>query len=79
MKHEALVTVARLRRLALDDASQALSRGLVAETIAATRADDAAQQIADEAAAASSVKRQRRRCDGRGVCRLAARRTSSCG
>jgi len=55
MKHEALVTVARLRRLALDDASQALSRGLVAETIAATRADDAAQQIADEAAAASSL------------------------
>jgi len=55
MKHEAILTVARLRRLALDDASQAVSRALAAEVIAATRADDATQQIADEAAAASSL------------------------
>lgn len=55
MKHEALVTVARLRRLALDDASQAVSRALAAEAVAATRADDATRQIADEAAAASSL------------------------
>ncbi len=54
MKHRAIVTVARLRRLALDDASQAVSRALAAEVIAATRADDATQQIADEAAAAST-------------------------
>lgn len=55
MKHKAILTVARLRRLALDDASQAVSRALAAEVIAATRADDANQQIADEAAAASSL------------------------
>lgn len=55
MKHEALLTVARLRRLALDDASQAVSRALAAELVAATRADDATQQIANEAAAASSL------------------------
>ncbi len=55
MKHEALVTVARLRRLALDDASQAVSRALAAEAAAATRADDATRQIADEAAMASSL------------------------
>ena len=55
MKHKAIQTVARLRRLALDDASQALSRALAAETIAAARADEATRQIADEAAAASSL------------------------
>lgn len=55
MKHKAIQTVARLRRLALDDASQALSRALAAETAAAARADDATRQIADEAAAASSL------------------------
>lgn len=55
MKHEALVTVARLRRLALDDASQAVSRALAAEAVAATRADDATRQIADEAAMASNL------------------------
>ena len=38
MKHKAIQTVARLRRLALDDASQALSRALAAETTAAARA-----------------------------------------
>lgn len=55
MKHEALLTVARLRRLALDDASQAVSRALATEALAATRADDATRQIADEAVAASSL------------------------
>lgn len=55
MKHKAIQTVARLRRLALDDASQALSRALAAETMAAARADEATRQIADEAAAASSL------------------------
>ena len=55
MKHKAIQTVARLRRLALDDASQALSRALVAETAAAARADDATRQIAEEATAASSL------------------------
>jgi flagellar biosynthesis chaperone FliJ len=55
MKHKAIQTVARLRRIALDDASQALSRALAAETVAAARADDAARQIAEEAAAASSL------------------------
>ena len=55
MKHEAIVTVARLRRLALEDASRALAKGLADETAAATRADDATRQIADEAAAASSL------------------------
>lgn len=55
MKHKAIQTVARLRRLALDDASQALSRALTAETAAAARADEATRQIAEEAAAASSL------------------------
>lgn len=55
MKHKAIQTVARLRRLALDDASEALSRALAAEAIAAARADEATRQIADEAAAASSL------------------------
>lgn len=55
MKHKAIQTVARLRRLALDDASQALSRALAAESAAAARADEATRQIADEAAAASSL------------------------
>ena len=55
MKHKAIQTVARLRRLALDDASQALSRALAAETAAAARADDATRQIAEEAAVASSL------------------------
>ncbi len=55
MKHKAIQTVARLRRLALDDASQALSRALAAETAAAARADEATRQIAEEAAAASSL------------------------
>lgn len=55
MKHKAIQTVARLRRIALDDASQALSRALAAETMAAARADEASRQIADEAAAASSL------------------------
>ena len=55
MKHKAVQTVARLRRLALDDASQALSRALAAEAAAAARADEATRQIAEEAAAASSL------------------------
>ena len=55
MKHKAIQTVSRLRRLALDDASQALSRALAAETAAAARADEATRQIAEEAAAASSL------------------------
>ena len=55
MKHKAIQTVARLRRLALDDASQALSRALAAEAAAAARADEATRQIAEEAAAASSL------------------------
>lgn len=55
MKHKAIQTVARLRRLALDDASQALSRALAAESAAAARAEEATRQIADEAAAASSL------------------------
>lgn len=55
MKHKAIQTVARLRRLALDDASQALSRALAAEAAAADRADQATRQIAEEAAAASSL------------------------
>lgn len=55
MKHKAVQTVARLRRLALDDASRALSQALAAETAAAARAEEAARQIAEEAAAASSL------------------------
>lgn len=55
MKHKAVQTVERLRRLALDDASQALSRALAAETAAVARADEAARRIAEEAAAASSL------------------------
>lgn len=55
MKHKAIQTVARLRRLALDDASQALSRALAAETAATARADEATRQIAEEAAVASSL------------------------
>jgi len=55
MKHKAIQTVARLRRLALDDASQALSRALAAESAAAARAEEASRQITDEAAAASSL------------------------
>ncbi len=55
MKHKAIQTVARLRRIALDDASQALSRALAAETAAAARADEATRQIAEEAVAASSL------------------------
>ena len=55
MKHKAIQTVARLRRLALDDASQALSRALAAESAAAARAEEAARQIAQEATAASSL------------------------
>ena len=53
MKHKAIQTVARLRRLALDDASQALSRALAAEAAAAARAAPASRQLADEAAAAA--------------------------
>ena len=55
MKHDALMTVARLRRLAQDEARQGLSRALADEAAAITRADDATRQIADEAAAASSL------------------------
>jgi len=55
MKYEALVTVARLRRLAQDEARQDLTRALITEAAAAVRADEAVQRIADEAAAASSL------------------------
>lgn len=54
MKHEVMVTVARLRRLARDEARQDLSRAVAAEA-AATRADEAVQRIAEEAVAASSL------------------------
>ncbi len=55
MKHDAIVTVARLRRLARDEARQALFRALAAEAVAIGHADDALRQIADETAAASSI------------------------
>jgi putative NADH-flavin reductase len=55
MKHEVMVTVARLRRLARDEARQDLSRAVAAEAAAATRADEAVQRIAEEAVAASSL------------------------
>ena len=55
MKHDPLTTVARLRRLAHDEARQELSRALAAEAAASARADDATRQIADETAAASSL------------------------
>ena len=55
MKHDPLATVARLRRLAHDEARQELSRALAAEAAALARADDATRQIADETAAASSL------------------------
>lgn len=55
MTHDAITTVARLRRLARDEARQGLSRALATETAASARADDAMQQIADETAAASSL------------------------
>lgn len=55
MKHDPLLTVARLRRLARDEARQELSRALVVEAAASARADDATRQIADETAAASSL------------------------
>jgi len=55
MKHEAIVTVARLRRLARDQARQDLTRAVTAEAAAAARADEATRRIADEAAAASSL------------------------
>ncbi len=55
MKHDPMVTVARIRRLARDEARQGLSRALAAEAAAIIRADDASRRIADEAAAASSL------------------------
>jgi len=55
MKHDALVTVARLRRLARDEARQGLFRALAAEAAATARADDAMRRIADETVAASSL------------------------
>ena len=55
MKNDPLATVARLRRLARDEASQGLSRALATEAAADARAVDATQQIADETAAASSL------------------------
>lgn len=55
MKHNPIETVARLRRLAQDDARQALSRATAAEQAAAGRAKQAAQHIVDEADAASSI------------------------
>lgn len=55
MKNDPMVTVARLRRLACDEASQGLSRALATEAAADARAADATRQIADETAAASSL------------------------
>lgn len=55
MKRDPIATVARLRRLARDDARQALSWALAAEATAYAHADDAIRQIADEAAAASNL------------------------
>ncbi len=55
MKNDSMVTVARLRRLARDEASQELSRALATEAAADARAVDATRQIADETAAASSL------------------------
>jgi len=55
MKHDVMVTIARLRRLARDEARQEPSRALAAEAVAISRADDASRQIADEAAAASDI------------------------
>jgi flagellar export protein FliJ len=50
-----MVTVARLRRRARDEASQGLFRALATEAAADVRAADATRQIADETAAASSL------------------------
>ena len=55
MKHNAIVTVARLRRLARDEAHQVLLCALATEAAAIARADDATRRIADETAAASSI------------------------
>lgn len=55
MANDPMLTVARLRRLARDDARQALAQGLAIEAAAAARAEHATRSIADEQAAASSL------------------------
>ena len=55
MRNDSIETVARLRRLAQDDARQALSRATAAEQAAATRAKQADQHILNEADTASSI------------------------
>ena len=55
MKHDAIVTVARLRRLARDEARQGLSLALATEAAAITHANAATRTIAEETVAASSL------------------------
>lgn len=55
MARDPLATVARLRRLAQDDARQALAQALAHEAQAADRANSVQRDIASQAAAASSM------------------------
>jgi len=55
MTRDSLATVARLRRLAQDDARQALSLALAHQARMAARADSAARDIVNEAEAAASI------------------------
>lgn len=55
MTRDPIATVARLRRLARDEARLGLSRALATETEAARLADQATRDIADESAAATSL------------------------